>query len=85
MFPLSIFHPLIPTLLLDYKSALTYCIDCNCYWIKTGFSFKKKKTKRVKTLVEDLPGGRGDGSAPANAGDMGLIPVPERVHTPQSD
>ena len=35
--------------------------------------------------ARDFPGGTEDKNPPANAGDMGLIPGPGRVHMPQGN
>ena len=46
------------------------------------FFLKKKKKKEQK---EDLPGGLVVKNPPANAGDTGMAPGPERSHMPQSN
>ena len=55
--------------------------------------FLNNKTRKSKLLLNscvaewmlwDFPGGAMDKNLTANAGDMGLIPVPGRSHMPQS-
>ena len=43
-----------------------------------------KETGRLKERHRDFPGGTVVKNLPANAGDTGSIPGPERSHMPQS-